>query len=117
MKYATRIALFVIAVALLAATAVAADEDRTCAACGRPVQNSYYETGGRFYHPGCFTCDYCRKPIKDSFTVFRKKNYHTPCFEEHGALRCAVCDGIIEGQYLLDYWGNAYHNRHKGNVL
>jgi len=116
-KYAALIVLFVVAVALIAASVVAAGEDRTCKACGEPIHGSYFETGGRFYHPRCFTCEYCRKPIKDAFTVFRNKNYHTPCFEEHVALRCAVCGGIIEGQYLLDYWGNAYHTRHKDDVL
>jgi len=28
-----------------------------------------------------------------------------------------VCNGIIEGEYLLDYWGNGYHTSHKNVVL
>jgi hypothetical protein len=34
----------------------------------------------------------------------------------HVALRCAVCGGIVEGRHLVDYWGNAYHLRHKNEV-
>lgn len=94
-----------------------AGDARTCAACGKPLGGSHFETGGRFYHPECFTCGHCGEPIMGAFTVFRGKNYHTPCFEKHVALRCAVCGGIIEGQYLLDYWGRAYHTHHKDDVL
>jgi hypothetical protein len=32
------------------------------------------------------------------------------------ALRCAVCDGIIQGEYLIDFWGDAYHKSHQGVV-
>jgi hypothetical protein len=92
-------------------------ESRVCFTCREPITGSYFETGGHFYHPGCFTCEYCKKPIEGPFTVFRKKNYHTQCFEDHVALKCAVCGGTIEGQYLLDYWGNAYHVRHKDSVV
>jgi hypothetical protein len=116
-KHATLIALTAAALALIAVSVVTAEEIRKCKACGEPIHSDYFETGGAFYHPRCFTCEYCKEPIKGSFTVFRKKNYHTSCFEEHVALRCAVCGGIIEGQYLLDYWGNAYHTRHKGSVI
>jgi hypothetical protein len=33
------------------------------------------------------------------------------------ALRCTICGGIIGGEYLIDYWGNAYHKSHQGVVL
>jgi hypothetical protein len=29
------------------------------------------------------------------------------------ALRCALCNGVIQGEYIQDYWGNAYHLRHQ----
>jgi hypothetical protein len=113
-------------IALLAAIAASAplkaggepaDPDRVCAACGQVIRESYFETGGKVYHARCFTCARCGKPIEGEFTVFKGKNYHTPCFENHVALRCAVCGGIVQGQYLLDYWGNAYHPRHKNDVI
>lgn len=110
-------ALGLLVAALASAAPAAAGEGRICGACGRPVEGPHFETGGQLYHPECFTCEQCKEPIKGAFTVFRGKNYHTACFEEHVALRCAVCGGIIEGQYLLDHWGNAYHTRHKGDAL
>ena len=104
-------------VTLLSTLCAFAGASGVCGACGKPIGDSYFETGGKFYHPECFTCDHCGKPIKGPFTVFRGKRYHTTCFEENVALRCAVCGGVIEGKYLLDHWGNAYHTRHEGNVL
>jgi hypothetical protein len=106
-----------LAAILFPAPTALAGEQRPCGACGRPIEGSHFETGGRFFHPECFACEHCKEPIKGPFTTFRGKNYHTACFEEHVALRCAVCGGIIEGQYLLDYWGNAYHTRHKNEAL
>jgi hypothetical protein len=103
--------------AAFAAPAAGAATGRVCDACGRLIEGAHFETGGKLYHPECFMCEQCEEPIKGPFTVFRGKNYHTACFEEHVALRCAVCGGIVEGQYLLDYWGNAYHTRHKNEVL
>jgi hypothetical protein len=102
---------------LIIQAATPAGADRTCDACGALISGSYFETDGAFYHPQCFTCDHCGKSITGPFTVFRGKNYHTPCFENNVALRCAVCGGVIEGHYLLDHWGNAYHTRHKNEVL
>lgn len=105
--------LFVLAHALPAGAA----DDRACGACGEPIRGACFETGGAVYHPECFACAHCGEPITGPFTVFRHRNYHTSCFEAHVALRCAVCGGVIEGQYLLDHWGNAYHTRHQGEVL
>ena len=113
------LALFTALAAALPEDAQNADAppDRMCAVCRQPIREAYFETGGRYYHSRCFTCEYCKTPIDGPFTVFRGKNYHTPCFEDHVALRCAVCGGIVQGQYLLDYWGNAYHTRHKNDVI
>jgi hypothetical protein len=119
-----RNAVLIIALCEVLAAAIAsaghgasAESERVCAACGQVIREAYFETGGKFYHSRCFTCAQCGKPIEGPFTVFKGKNYHTPCFEDHVALRCAVCGGIVQGQYLLDYWGNAYHPRHKDDVL
>ncbi len=109
--------LLALVATLVWGSAVESPTERICNACGREITGSYFETGSHYYHPGCFTCNHCGKPIKTAYTTYKNTNYHNECFENHVALRCAVCDGIIQGQYLLDYWGNAYHTSHKDAVL
>ncbi|MEJ2722082.1 MAG: LIM domain-containing protein, partial [bacterium] len=103
--------------ALAPGTFAQSSKERICNTCGQRITGSYFETGSHYYHPECFTCNYCGKPIRGPYTTYRNQNYHNECFENHVALRCAVCNGIIQGQYLLDYWGNAYHTSHKDEVL
>jgi len=85
----------------------------TCNKCGDPITGSYFETADAFYHSHCFLCAHCGKPVKGTYTTYRGDNYHTDCFESHVAKRCALCDGIIQGEYLFDFWGNAYHLSHQ----
>jgi hypothetical protein len=85
----------------------------TCAKCGEPITGTYFETNGAYYHSRCFLCAYCGEPVKGTYTTYHDKNYHTDCFENHVAKRCALCDGIIQGQYIMDFWGNAYHLSHQ----
>ena len=111
----------VLLIALLAilssASVIKSPTERICNACGQKITGPYFETGSHFYHSDCFTCEHCGDPIKSAYTTYKKKDYHNECFENHIALRCAVCNGIIQGEYLLDYWGNGYHTSHKGEVL
>ena len=44
------------------------------------------------------------------------KNYHPACHRAQ-ALRCVVCGLPLEGSYLEDGWGNAFHSRHGREVL
>jgi hypothetical protein len=88
-------------------------EQLVCEKCGDPIVDSYFETNGNYYHSGCFSCEYCGKAIKGAYTTFREKNYHTTCFESSVAKRCSLCNGVVEGEYLLDFWGNAYHLSHR----
>lgn len=101
---------------LLLCASSATASGHTCTACGTEINGRYFETGGAFYHPEHFACAHCGKAITERYTVYRGQNYHTECFEQHVALRCAVCNGIIQGEYILDHWGNAYHTYHKGEV-
>ena len=116
-----RIILPVLLVALIAifasASVIKSPTERICNTCGQKINGPHFETGSHFYHSDCFTCEQCGDPIKSAYTTYKKKNYHNECFENHIALRCAVCNGIIQGEYLLDYWGNGYHTSHKGEVL
>jgi len=113
----TWIALAVaICIALTATPLFAGKIVRVCQACGQAIEGPYFETGGAYYHPEHFTCAYCDSPITGTYTIYKNHNYHTQCFERHSALRCRVCNGVISGKYILDYWGNAYHTDHEGNV-
>lgn len=110
MKYL--LVFFVLAV--VAAPAFA--DDHECAACGEPIEGAYFETGGSYYHPDHFRCEHCGRKIGRSYTEYKGKNYHNDCFRDHVALRCDLCGGVVSGEYIIDYWGNAYHLRHQGEA-
>ena len=88
--------------------------DPVCAACGKPIEGEYIKADGRKYHEGHFVCALCRKPLSGEYVVHEGRNYHTSCYTNRVAPRCALCGKTIEGRYLEDYWGNAYHARHEG---
>jgi hypothetical protein len=85
----------------------------SCEKCGEVINGAYFETNGRYFHSECFVCAHCGRPIRGTYTTYREGNYHTDCFEKHVAKRCALCGGVIQGGYLLDFWGNAYHISHQ----
>jgi hypothetical protein len=87
-----------------------------CAACGRPITDDSFQTHGEFYHPSCFRCARCDRPITGAYAEYQGRNYHNNCFERHVALRCALCDDIVRGEYLQDFWGNSYCFRHEGEA-
>lgn len=105
---------------LLAAGGVSAQparENPECAGCGGKIYSDYFETRGNFYHADCFRCSQCGLPITGTYVVHKQKNFHKKCFDRDVALKCDVCGGVIEGQYLLNFWGNAYHPEHLGQIL
>jgi hypothetical protein len=116
LQKAPHILALALAILCVLSPAIVAQEVHHCAACGQAISGAYFETKGRFYHPEHFLCAYCGEPIKSAYTTYRGENYHSRCFEEHVALRCAICGGVVQGQYIIDFWGNAYHMRHKGEV-
>jgi len=107
--------LILAAAVLLAALPVSAD--RVCKACGQPVTGAYFEASGNTYHPEHFRCAQCDRPIVTaSYTEYKDRNYHNDCFRDHVALRCDLCGGVIQGEYVIDFWGNAYHLHHQGEA-
>jgi len=88
----------------------------TCNACGSGISGAYFETKGVLYHPHHFICSHCSDPITGPYTTYRSSNYHDNCFRNHIARRCTLCNDVIAGQYIVDYWGNAYHLRHQKNA-
>lgn len=83
-----------------------------CGSCGKPITVESFQTKGVYYHSGCFRCAHCDNPITGPYSEYKNKNYHNDCFERHIALKCALCDDIIRGEYLQDFWGNSYCLRH-----
>jgi hypothetical protein len=107
---------FIVCLLLIVALPVGADVIHTCQSCGQSISGAFFETKGSYYHPYHFTCSYCMQPIKSQYTTYRSQNYHNDCFRDHIARRCVLCNDVIKGRYLVDYWGNAYHLRHEKEV-
>jgi hypothetical protein len=87
-----------------------------CAACGQPIAEDCFQTKGRFYHSDCFRCAFCDRRITGAYAEYKGRNYHNDCFERHVALKCALCEAVIQGEYLQDFWGNSYCYRHEGEA-
>jgi hypothetical protein len=106
--------IIVLAIAGIALTVTGQATERIfCEKCEDEIVTSYFTTGGNYYHSDCFLCQHCEKPIKGEYTSYRDGNYHSKCFQRNVAKRCTLCDGVIQGEYLFDFWGNAYHLSHK----
>ncbi len=87
-----------------------------CTACGKPIEGDAFHTQGRVYHPNCFVCAVCERPITGSYSEQKGTVYHNDCFLERVALKCALCQDVLRGEYLQDYWGNSYCKRHDGEA-
>lgn len=111
-----RLLLICLIIALVAVPAAAGAGEHVCAKCGHVIEGPYFQAGNDYYHPEHFTCEYCGKPITGSYTEYQGSNYHTDCFTRSVALRCALCNQIIRGEYIQDFWGNAYHKYHQGEA-
>jgi hypothetical protein len=105
--------ILVLIPAILAAGPAGDGEEYICHQCGETILESYFETDGHYYHTDCFVCSHCSKPIQGIYTNYGGNHYHTQCFESHVAKRCAICYGVITGEYLIDFWGNTCHPSHR----
>jgi len=112
----TRLALLLISLWLVLAGTALADESSPCAACGRPIASDAFQTQGRVYHPDCFVCEVCDRPITGAYSEQKGKVYHNDCFIDNIALKCSLCDDVLRGEYLQDYWGNSYCKHHDGEA-
>lgn len=94
----------------------------SCNYCGKIIGGSYIEFEGRSYHTNCYQghvaprCEICKRSLDEQWVVQDGKNYHERCYNSEAALRCSHCGEIINGKYLLDYWGNGYHAYHQEDV-
>lgn len=111
-----RLSIIVVVLLFAFASAAFADDAPTCAECGKPITADVFQTQGNLYHPECFLCDACGRPITGPYSDSQGKHYHNDCFSEQIALKCSLCDAILRGEYLQDYWGNSYCKRHDGEA-
>jgi hypothetical protein len=58
-------------------------------------------------------CDHCGRQITGQYIQYESGTYHVHCYENHLALRCAVCGGVIDGQYFVDSRDNIFHEFHQ----
>ncbi len=93
-----------------------ADDAQICNSCGKTIEGDAFHTQGYVYHPDCFRCEVCERPITGSYSEQRGKVYHNDCFLDHIALKCSLCNSVLRGEYLQDYWGNSYCKRHDGEA-
>ena len=66
-----------------------------------------------FLASGINTCNYCSKLISDEWINFEEKDYHTSCYKNQIAPKCSLCLEIITEEYLVDAWGNPFHQSHE----
>lgn len=85
-----------------------------CAGCRGPIYGEYVRAGDAYYHPEHFVCELCGKRLTSEYVIHEGRNYHAICYESRLALKCALCGKVIQGRYIKDFWGNAYHSSHEG---
>ena len=108
----TQAGLIALAVLICFWSAVAGKEP-VCHGCGRQiVQREYISVDGLNFHAACFRCAQCRQPITGEVRKQDTLYYDRECYQKHLSLWCAICGGEIIGEYVRDYWGNAYHIEH-----
>ncbi len=93
-----------------------------CDFCGGKLNGTFTKYEGKQYHDSCYTehiasrCGVCGKVLDGPFVIYEGQKYHESCYQTDVAVKCAYCGGFIEGHYLKDYWGNSYHDAHKGKA-
>ena len=92
----------------------------TCAYCKEATKEDTFKAyDGKNYHRSCFgkhiaPCAFCGNPIRGkTYTSSQGKSYHSSCYEEFVVPRCTLCRGVIEGDYITDYWRGTYHLSHR----
>jgi len=93
--------------------------NQTCNHCNISLGNSWIEFEGNEYHEKCYKdhiqlkCQHCLKHMSDSYISSNDKSYHNKCYSQHILPKCDICLLPLETQYLIDAWGNQFHETHK----
>ncbi len=122
-KMHSRLITYLLLAALLIGLVVpvAAQKVIKCAHCGKPITGEYIVYKGKIYHKQCYQkiaprCAHCGEILKGDCVEAEGKGYHRQCYINYVADRCAVCGKPILGKYIIDNWGNRYHQRHEGKL-
>ena len=89
-----------------------------CRHCSKILPNTWIDYKGSKYHESCYRlhiqphCDVCRRAIKSQFTEKEGKKYHLGCYRNHVLPKCVICVRPLDDIFLIDPWGNQFHERH-----
>ena len=89
-----------------------------CLHCSKVLPNIWIDYKGGKYHESCYRlhiqphCAACYKAIKSQFTEQGGKKYHLDCYRNHVLPKCVICIRPLDDIYLIDSWGNQFHERH-----
>jgi len=102
--------VLVILLIMVFATATAADDQKICASCNRPITTGQYiQADAQYFHADHFICAYCRKPIGNArYFTQNGLRYDSTCFVNEISARCAYC-GKPVGTNWVTYDGREYH--------
>ena len=90
----------------------------SCDYCDKKISGTYTEMEGRNYHPACYQdhiqerCAQCDQLISGLYNIKDDKQYHESCFINYILPKCDICRLPIQDQYIEDFWGNIYHEKH-----
>lgn len=110
--------LFPILLMLTVATSTAAERQKICASCQRPITGGQYvEAEGRFWHPEHFVCAYCGRPLGTAhYYTANGLRYDSACYADEISARCAYC-GKPVGNNWVTYDGRDYHQECYENAV
>lgn len=89
-----------------------------CEKCGEIIASEFQKLDGNYYHSKCYKekaglfCAQCENLLDKTWIVANNKKYHEKCYRENIQLMCLICQKPIEGEYIVDYWGNKAHKKH-----
>jgi hypothetical protein len=84
-----------------------------CGGCGEPITGRFIEALGQKWHVGHFTCTVCGKNLAGlKHTEHLGKAFCTTCYREQFIPRCQICLQPVSRQYIDNYWGEQYCQRH-----